>query len=126
MILIFGGAYQGKLDYAIEKYGARNEDIFLCAYGDTSVPEPKRVIYGLEKWIYALVQAEQDYETAVKNALPEWKDSIIICNDVSSGVVPTDPVCRKWRDAAGRTISLIGACSDEVVRVFCGIGTRLE
>ena len=31
MILIIGGAYQGKLDYAKEKFGLRDEDIFDCA-----------------------------------------------------------------------------------------------
>ena len=31
MILIIGGAYQGKLDYAKEKFGLKDEDIFDCA-----------------------------------------------------------------------------------------------
>ena len=30
MILIFGGAYNGKLEFVKEKYDINNEDIFFC------------------------------------------------------------------------------------------------
>ena len=30
MILIFGGAYQGKLDFAKEKFNISDEEVFEC------------------------------------------------------------------------------------------------
>ena len=33
---------------------------------------------------------------------------------------------RAWRDAQGRALSMLSAASDEVVRLFCGIPTRLK
>jgi hypothetical protein len=49
MHLIFGGAYQGKLDYAKERYQLNEQDIFYCAAGkaligqDLQLPLPDRV-----------------------------------------------------------------------------------
>ena len=34
MILIFGGAYQGKLEFAKETFGLTEEDIHICGNGD--------------------------------------------------------------------------------------------
>ena len=34
MILIIGGAYQGKLDFARETFGAAPEEIFTCSAGE--------------------------------------------------------------------------------------------
>ena len=30
MVLIFGGAYQGKLDFAMKKFNIKDTDIFTC------------------------------------------------------------------------------------------------
>ena len=34
MILIFGGAYQGKLDFAKETFGLTDADIHVCSTGE--------------------------------------------------------------------------------------------
>lgn len=110
MILIFGGAYQGKLAYALERFGSTEQ----------------KIIRDIDKWILELVKAETDVTESVRQFIDENPDAVIICNDISCGVVPIDPIMRKWREAVGRTLAKLSRESDEVIRLFCGIPTRLK
>ena len=109
MILIFGGVYQGKLDYATERFG-----------------NGKKIINEIDKWILELVKEEADIEEAVRRFIDENPDAVLICNDISCGVVPVDPIMRKWREAVGRTLAELSQKSDEVIRLFCGIPTKIK
>ena len=125
MILIFGGAYQGKLDYALERFKLTENDIYKCGETD-GPPENKKIIYEIDKWILELVKADMNVEGEVQKFIENDPDAIVICNDISCGVVPVDPVMRKWREAAGRTLAKLSKESGEVIRLFCGIPTRIK
>ena len=126
MVLIFGGAYQGKLDYAMERYGLTESDVYKCGGGNTDTPEKKKIIYEIDKWILALVRADIDPAEAVSRFIDSHPDAVVICNDISGGIVPIDPVMRKWREAVGRALAAVSQKSDEVVRLFCGIPTVIK
>jgi len=126
VILIFGGAYQGKLDYALERFELTESDIFRCSEDNLGAPEAKRLIYELDKWILALIKAGVYSEESVKKFISELESEIVICNDISCGVVPVDPVQRAWREAAGRAMAALAEASGEVVRLYCGIPTRIK
>lgn len=125
MILIFGGAYQGKLEYAKEHWNFSDDDVFFCEENLT-IDLSKKVICGLEKFVYACVC--KGVET--KNVLAEYDvpldDKILIADDISQGVVPIEPDRRAWRESVGRTLLWLGKNADEVHRVFCGLGQRLK
>lgn len=125
MVLVFGGAYQGKLEYVIRNYGIQENEIFHC--DDASeIDFSGRVVYGFEKLVLNLVKSGADPLDHLKRNLDKMKDKIIICTDISCGVVPIDPVLRQWREAAGRCMALLAANAESVIRVFCGIGTVLK
>ena len=126
MILIFGGAYQGKSAYALERFGLAEQDIFRCGDENIHMPENKKVIYEIDKWILALIKADIDVDEAVRLFIDQHKDAVVICNDISCGVVPIDPVLRKWREAVGKSLAALSRTSDEVIRLFCGIPTRIK
>lgn len=126
MILIFGGSHQGKLSYTLERFQLSEADVHFCQVADTSLPQNKPVIYQLEHWILALLQADLDLETNLAQFIESNRQSIIICTDISSGVVPIDPILRKWREEVGRLMGLLATSSVEVVRLFCGIPQRLK
>jgi len=126
MILIFGGAYQGKLDYTLKRFNLTQDDVFLCGNDDDRLPENKKIIYEIDKWILALLKKDIDVEQAMRRFMDSNKDAIVICNDISCGVVPVDPLLRKWREAAGRSLAALSRESDEVVRLFCAIPTRIK
>ncbi|MDR0838260.1 MAG: bifunctional adenosylcobinamide kinase/adenosylcobinamide-phosphate guanylyltransferase, partial [Oscillospiraceae bacterium] len=81
---------------------------------------------GLEKWIFAMLEAKRDPVAGIEELLPALRDRIVICTDLSGGVVPVDPDMRAWREAAGRVTVRLAQDADEVVRLFCGIPTRLK
>ena len=48
MILIIGGAYQGKLDYAKEVFGITDADVHICDAGE--IDFSRRCIYKIEEF----------------------------------------------------------------------------
>jgi len=126
MILIFGGAYQGKLTYALERSSLAENDVYKCSEENTEMPGNKGIVYELDKWLLALVRAGIDTDEAVGCFISQNKGAIVICNDISCGLVPADPTLRKWREATGRALAEIARASDEVTRVFCGIPGRIK
>ena len=126
MILIFGGIYQGKLAYAMNRFNATENDVYKCSEDDVTVPEDKKIIYEVDKWILALVKKDIDVDKTLRNFINGNRDAVVICNDISCGVVPADPIQRKWREAAGRSLAALSQTSDEVVRLFCAIPARIK
>ena len=112
MILIIGGAGQGKLDYVLQKTG----------YGPAQVartPEEARtrpVFAGLEDW------PELD-EAALLEANP---DVILICDEVGCGVVPLERADRERREAIGRLCCALAREAQAVYRLQCGLAMRLK
>ena len=131
MTVIIGGAYQGKLEYALERFGLAAEsekDVYRCSDTDTSLPQGK-ICYEIDKWILALIKCGQksaDIDQAIIEFSEKNPDAIIICNDIFCGVVPMGADMRAWREAVGRSMVKLSKSAREVVRVFCGIPTRLK
>jgi len=126
MILIFGGAYQGKLDYALARFGLTEKDVGFCINGDITYSKGKQVIYEIDKWMLSLIRSNRNVAEEVKKFIEDNNDSVVICNDISCGVVPIDPVMRRWRDEVGRSLGLLARNSTEVIRLYCGIPTKLK
>ena len=130
MILVFGGAYQGKLDYVLDKFQLSEDDVYRCSR-DGEINLDRRVIYGLEEFVYwctengweakAVLESRFDMDADVP-----FLDKIFIANDVSQGLVPMNATDRAFREMMGRTLLYLAKEADEVHRVFCGIGQRLK
>ena len=126
MILIFGGVYQGKLAYALDRFCLTENDVYRCNETDTATPWNRKIIYEIDKWILSLVKEDKDIDKAVRIFINDNQEAVVICNDISSGIVPLDPIQRKWREAVGRSMAELSQVSVEVVRLFCGIPTRIK
>lgn len=132
MHLIFGGAYQGKLDYAREKYNLKDEDIFFCGTGEDKKPaEPfidfsGKAVVGLEEFVLGCVRCGTEAKDYLEARRSEWKNTIFICTDISSGVVPFEKELRDWREMVGRTLMYLGKEAEEVTRIFCGLPQKIK
>ena len=126
MVLIFGGAYQGKLTYALGRFELGEHNVYRCDGEDIGMPCGKDIVYEIDKWILALVRAEMDVADNVRKFIAVNEDVAVICNDISCGIVPTDRVLRKWREETGRAMAVLANHSQEVVRLFCGIATKVK
>ena len=121
MILITGGSYQGKLDYAKARFGLTDDDI--CVGG---IDFSKKCLAYIDRYALEAVKGGHEPADAFREHIDALKDKIIITTDISSGIVPMDPELRAWREACGRMNSYLAGQADEVWRLFCGIPQRLK
>lgn len=124
MILIVGGAYQGKLEYAEKTFGLTQEDIFTCS--GREIDFSAKCIYGLENFVLACVRQAVDPIACLQENQAAWKDSIFICRDIFCGVVPMEPERRKWRHTTGLVCQYLAGQAVQVSRIFCGLEQRLK
>lgn len=124
MIFIFGGAYQGKLDYAKAALGVAEDQVYTCAAAQIDFSKP--CIYHLERFTLACVQDGIDPAAYFRSRRDRWRDSILICDDISCGVVPFSEEARAWREATGRLCQYLAAEAAQVSRIFCGLERRLK
>lgn len=118
MILVYGGAYQGKLDYVINTYSVGEEDICRCR--EEGLPDfSKRVITDLENFALNCVKSGLEPEKEILKH--DLSDCILVACDISCGIVPTDQAERAWREANGRMITTLASKADSVIRIFCGL-----
>ncbi len=120
MILIIGGAYQGKLDFAKNQFGITREDIYTCADGEPDFS--KRCIYKIEEFTFA----HPDPVGWFKANRELWENSILICEDIFCGVVPLDAQNRSWRQRTGRLCQYLAGEATQVSRIFCGLEQRIK
>ncbi len=125
MILIFGGAYQGKLDFAKETFQVNDSDIFICNEKD-SLDLSKKVLCNMENFVFKCVREGVEAKEYLASAEDLLKEKIFIVNDISQGIVPMEPDLREWREMVGRTMVYLSREAEEVYRVFCGIGQRIK
>ena len=121
MVLIFGGKYQGKVEYALKEFGLKESDVSRC---ETSIDYSKKIVAGLEEYIWnCTLKGAEASETLDMEKL---QDKIVICDDVTGGLVPMEKEERAYREMVGRTMMCLGNEADQVIRVFCGLGHRLK
>lgn len=121
--LIIGGAYQGKTAWAKANFSLSDEDIFVCTQEE--LPDfSKPCISHYENYVaYCLKNG-----ISPKTDLLKSKDrKLIICDDIFCGVVPIDSFQRKLREETGLALQKIASTENtSVIRVFCGIGQKIQ
>ena len=118
MILIIGGAYQGKLEFARETLGVT--DVFTCTGAEIDFSHP--CIYGIEE--FAAVHPDPVGYFEAHRA--QWRNCVLILEDIFSGVVPMGAENRAWRQRTGRLAQYLSREADRVSRIFCGLEQRLK
>ena len=124
MVLVFGGAYNGKLDFVKDKFNINEDDIFYC--GLNEIDFSKKVICGFHKFTYNNILNDINSIQYIKENIDLFKDKVIISDEISSGVVPLKKEDRMWREETGRCLQYLSKESSCVYRVFCGIPTIIK
>ena len=76
MDLIIGGAFQGKLDYAKEKFGFKQEDVFECREDSAEINFLKPCINHLEEFTLACVRQGVDPVAYLYKCPPPWRKQV--------------------------------------------------
>ncbi len=121
MELIIGGAYQGKLTYAVSRYGFAESE--LCDLKNGPPSSDCRCLYHLEEWVRGnKLPARELFDLLA----PYMGDCVIICREVGSGIVPLDADERSFREECGSLLRLLAEKASHVTRIFCGLPEVLK
>ena len=126
MILLIGGAYQGKLEYAKTNFHLSETDIYTCCDDRAMIDFSKRCINRLEEFTLACVRNQIDSVEYFLEHRKEWADHILICQDIFCGVVPLGAEMRAWRNETGHLCQYLSREAERVSRIFCGLEQRLK
>lgn len=111
MVLVVGGACQGKGAYARERF-----------------PEGYRILREYHEEVRRQLKEGKDPIEEAERLLAEQgaERLIIICDEVGYGLVPVDAFERRWREQVGRTCCFLASRAEQVIRVVCGIGVNMK
>lgn len=126
MILIIGGSYQGKLDFARNRYGLTDDEIQFCDETTDALDFSRHCIAYIDRFALNRIRAESEPAEALGADPGLYKDVVFIANDISGGIVPMDPALRAWRESCGRMNLKLAREANEVWRLFCGIPQRVK
>lgn len=126
MRLIIGGYAQGRLAYVMERYSLVDEDVWDAAKEPISKWKSQRVIYHAESLVSGWLSEGVNPCEACGELLPQWKDTILITQEVGCGLVPITAKQREWREAVGRFNTYLAANAQTVDRICCGLSMRIR
>lgn len=126
MKMVIGGAYQGKLEYALKWTGYKKEDFLDGGFcGPEEIFEAKG-INRFHEYVKRYLEQREDWEGFVKELFERNPDLVVVTNELGYGVVPCDASDRRWREATGRICTELAKNARAVTRVVCGIGMVLK
>ena len=132
-ILVVGGAGQGKLEFAKmlirESEDISDKDIYTFEHKECgmnkSLDDIAEVVPGGCKIYYHAERLVRGTDISIEELSELFsKDAIVICEDITCGIVPVDNTDRKWREDVGRFMQAL-AKNRDVYRVICGIGEKI-
>ena len=114
MVLIVGGAAQGKLAFARRELG-------VTVWSD-GIIDKENCLYNLHR----ALRDQPEAETLLERWLTDHPDGVVICDEVGCGVVPVDPAQRARREQVGRLCCRLAKRAERVERIFCGLPMVLK
>ena len=126
MVFVIGGSDQGKRAFAKKQFDLVDGECFVCTEETREIDFTKRVIEHIERFALGCIRRGEEPKDYWMVHLGDLKDSVLISDDISCGVVPIDAEVRAWREANGRANNTIAGEAEQVWRVFCGLGQRLK
>ncbi len=119
MILVIGGAYSGKTDFAMRRFSLRETDILD---GAECTPEQAYSCRAIKNFQLFVKRFGNESGAALAEQLSRQNpDIIIIADEIGSGIIPMEKSDRIWREETGRACCYIAGKSRAVARMCCGI-----
>lgn len=109
MILVVGGAYQGKTEFVKNTLGI----------------DDKNALFNVHDIIKEYLERGEDPEQ-ILDMIENSDIYAVTADEIGMGIVPLDRADRIWRERTGRIICGIAAMSDTVYRLCAGIPVRIK
>lgn len=134
MILVIGGAYQGKRKLVLSWLESSDEGISngdgpeLWAEGSRDAFDEisrRPVIYGVDKYLARLTAGGEDPDVWLEQLIAA-NPQYVIMDEIGYGIVPVEPGQRALRELTGRAGQRLAGAAEAVYRVVCGIPVRVK
>lgn len=124
MIMIIGGAYQGKYNYAKQWVDKESEwiDGADCDYEEIFTCRAVNHFHLFIKRFMESNKVDELPDCIIKNN----PNLVIVSDELGYGVVPVEESDRSWREKTGRISTRLAANAKEVHRIICGIGMVIK
>ncbi|MGN0608821.1 MAG: bifunctional adenosylcobinamide kinase/adenosylcobinamide-phosphate guanylyltransferase [Oscillospiraceae bacterium] len=126
MIMITGGAFQGKREYAKKRFGFSDGDILNGGSCELEAVFTAKCVTDYQLAVKRLLEENADPEEFTRRLCRENSDAVIIINEIGGGIIPLEKSERIWREETGRAGCIIAENSREVIRLVCGIPTKIK
>lgn len=141
MIVIFGGAFQGKQAFArtlfpgrsYREIDATNMSLLVDSWIEQSLPgeeagEDVWLFTECSTWLQAqAISSEQDLLQILRRIVAGVPPStIFVVEDIGQGIVPLTASDRSWREQNGRMLQYLAGEADQVFRLLAGIPLCLK
>ncbi|MBD3810356.1 MAG: bifunctional adenosylcobinamide kinase/adenosylcobinamide-phosphate guanylyltransferase [Sulfuricurvum sp.] len=94
---------------------------------DVIQPHQTYLIDCVSMWILNRMDESEEVLVSEIETLGEIDANIVfVLNDVGSGVIPNDPISRRYVDLSGIIAQALARCCDEVYEVKLGLEKRLK
>lgn len=129
MILVVGGAWQGK-GKVCRKLSGIEDRLYEARLADGRVDKPemalkKPYIEAFHLFLRQVIAQGDDPEAYTKRVLAA-SPKVISMDEVGCGVVPMDRLDLEYREQAGQCGQILAAEAEQVYRVVCGIPSRIK
>lgn len=126
MIMITGGAFSGKKDYAKKRFGFSDEDILNGGECTLEAVFTAKCVADYQFLVKRLLEENEDAQEFTKRLCKENPSTVVIINEIGAGIIPLEKSDRIWREETGRSGCFIARNSSEVIRLACGIPTTIK
>ncbi|MGN0600901.1 MAG: bifunctional adenosylcobinamide kinase/adenosylcobinamide-phosphate guanylyltransferase [Oscillospiraceae bacterium] len=126
MIIITGGAFQGKKEYAKKRFGFSDEDILNGGSCDLDTIFTAKCVTDYQLAVKRLLEENADPEEFTRRLCRENSGAVIIINEIGGGIIPLEKSERVWREETGRAGCIIAENSREVIRFVCGVPMKIK
>ena len=129
MILVIGGSFQGKREFAASRFeGQRPVNWTHGAYASLEEVLEAEFICGFHQFAERLFRGEiqadpRQLAGLLRCHLP---GRVVTADETGCGIVPLDRQMRSIREETGRLLCRMAGESEQVWRVTCGIGQRIK
>ena len=121
MLLIVGGAFQGKLETAKQLTGLLDGDFLDGADCPLEKIYTARGIRHFHEYIRRMLKEGRSPEGFLQKLFAENPGIVLISTELGYGIVPMDPFDRLYRETTGRVCCEAARLSEKVYRVIAGI-----
>lgn len=123
MILITGGAFQGKTAYAQTHFPYPVTDGAICDFDEA---KSSKILKNYHELVQRLMACGEDALAFTNDLCAANPGCIVLIDEIGCGVIPADKAERIRRETVGRAGCILAQNAETVIRLVCGIPMALK